>query len=83
MSPAPHSHFEHFVFFLAFGKAKNAHLGRGSPIRSNVQKNNVFYVQARQFIVFCTSDLNSYQEKNFGQWRGYGTYKTKGSYEPL
>ena len=28
--------YEHFVFFLAFDKAKNAHIGVGSPIRPNV-----------------------------------------------
>ena len=27
--PTPHSHFEHFVFFPAFSKAKNAHMGWG------------------------------------------------------
>ena len=31
-----HSHFEHSVFFLAFGKAKNAHMGRGALLGSNV-----------------------------------------------
>ena len=28
--------YEHCVFFLAFVKAKNAHIGVGSPIRPNV-----------------------------------------------
>ena len=34
--PPIHSHFEHSVFFLAFGKAKNAHMGRGALLGSNV-----------------------------------------------
>ena len=38
-APFPHSHFEHFVFFLAFGKAKNAHMWRGSPIRLLMYEN--------------------------------------------
>ena len=36
--PRPYSHFEHCVFFPAFDKAKNAHKGVGSPIRTTVQK---------------------------------------------
>ena len=31
--PPIHSHFEHFVSFLAFGKAKNAYKGEGCSIR--------------------------------------------------
>ena len=31
--PPIHSHFEHFVFFLAFDKAKNAYMGEGCSIR--------------------------------------------------
>ncbi len=30
-APPPHSHFEHFVFFFAFDKAKNAHWWEGQP----------------------------------------------------
>ena len=30
--------FEHFVFFPAFDKAKNAHKGVGNPIRTAVQE---------------------------------------------
>ncbi len=33
------SHFEHFVFFLAFDKAKNAHMWRGRLIRIFGTKN--------------------------------------------
>ena len=50
--PPLHSHFEHFVFFLAFDKAKNAYMWRGSPIRIFCMESNVFYVQARRFIAF-------------------------------
>ena len=38
LPPRPYSHFEHCVFFPAFDKAKNAHKGVGSPIRTTVQK---------------------------------------------
>ena len=62
-SPA-HSHFEHFVFFLAFDKAKNAHMGRGALLGSKCMEIKASYVQARRFIDFHTLILNSYDQKN-------------------
>ncbi len=38
--------------FLAFGKAKNAHMGRGALLGSKCMKIKVSYVQVRRFIDF-------------------------------
>ena len=54
-----HSHFEHFVFFPAFDKAKNAHRVWGSPIRLTVQK-QCFLRASTTLHCFCTVSLNSY-----------------------
>ena len=51
--PPPHSHFEYFVFFPAFAKAKNAHMWRGGALLgSKCMKIKDSYVQARRFIDF-------------------------------
>ena len=55
-TPPPHSHFEHFVFFLAFDKAKNAHMERGALLGSKCTEIKASYVQARRFIDFHTLD---------------------------
>ena len=60
-TPPPHSHFEHFVFFLAFDKAKNDHMGRGALLGSKCMEIKASYVQARRFIDFHTLILNSYE----------------------
>ncbi len=44
--------FEHFVFFSAFDKAKNAHKGEWGVL-GPLRKNNISYVQARRSIVFA------------------------------
>ena len=53
-SPPINSHFEHFVFYIAFDKAKNAHFEVESPIRTQGVGMNDSYVQARRFIHFYT-----------------------------
>ena len=59
--PSAHSHFEHFVSFPAFDKAKNAHMGRGALLGSKCMEIKASYVQARRFIDFHTLILNSYE----------------------
>ena len=68
----PHSHFEHFVFFLAYDKAKNAHMviwGGEALLGSKCMGIKASYVQARRFIDFHTLILNSYQKKYKGDIR--------------
>ena len=48
------------AFFLAFDKAKNAHMGRGALLGSKCMEIKASYVQARRFIDFHTLILNSY-----------------------
>ena len=61
-APLPHIRISNTsCSFLAFGKAKNAHMGRGALLGSKCMEIKVSYVQARRFIDFHTLILNSYE----------------------
>ena len=60
-APLPHIRISNTsCSFLAFGKAKNAHMGRGALLGSKCMRIKASYVQARRFIDFHTLILNSY-----------------------
>ena len=59
--PLPHIRISNTsCSFLAFSKAKNAHMWRGALFGSKCMEIKVSYVQARRFIDFHTLILNSY-----------------------
>ena len=60
-APLPHIRISNTsCSFLAFGKAKNAHMWRGPLLGSKCMEIKVSYVQARRFLDFHTLILNSY-----------------------
>ena len=58
--PSPYSHFEHFVFFPAFDKAKNAHMWRGALLGYNVQKSKSLTCKHDDSLISAHYILNSY-----------------------
>ena len=61
-APLPHIRISNTsCSFLAFSKAKNAHMWRGALFGSKCMEIKVSYVQARRFIDFHTLILNSYE----------------------
>ena len=59
--PLPHIRISNTsCSFLAFDKAKNAHMWRGALLGSKCMEIKVSYVQARRFLDFHTLILNSY-----------------------
>ena len=62
-APLPHIRISNTsCSFLAFDKAKNAHMWRGALLGSQCMEIKVSYVQARRFIDFHTLILNSYKK---------------------
>ena len=59
-SPSAHSHFEHFVSFPAFDKAKNAHMWREPYSDLNVQKSRSLTCKHDDSLISAHSIRNSY-----------------------